>query len=142
MLSKKMPHALDQDKVDRFFLEEICLLNKTLFNKDALLDDYLIRYVIMFFDYSYADSKLLDELAQDFMNRHRVFTPRPQKTVTTSNACKIFNITRAHLDTLTKKSLTKLYRDIARQVHPDTGGSHEKFVELNNAYETLLEKVK
>jgi len=41
---------------------------------------------------------------------------------------------------MTKKKLAKLYRKLARQVHPDTGGSHEKFIELNAAYQNLLSR--
>ena len=141
MLAKKMPHAMDQEKVDEYFLTEICRINKALFNRDKELDDHMIRYMIMFFDHSYADTTLLDDLAKEFMNRHRSFTPRPIKSVTTGNACRLFHITREELKTMTRKHLTRLYRKLARQVHPDTGGSHEKFVELNNAYETLMEKV-
>jgi curved DNA-binding protein CbpA len=40
-----------------------------------------------------------------------------------------------------KKALTREFRRLARQHHPDRGGSHERFVELGNAYQTLLEKV-
>jgi curved DNA-binding protein CbpA len=38
--------------------------------------------------------------------------------------------------------LTRIYRKLARRVHPDSGGSDEKFVELNNAFQNLLEKIK
>jgi hypothetical protein len=141
-MAKKMPHALDQEKVDDFFLKEICRLNKELFNKETQLDDHMIRYMIMFFDHQYANTTLLDDFARDFMARHRFFTPRPEKSITIRNACTIFNITKKELATMTRQHLTKLYRGFARQVHPDTGGSHEKFVELNNAYEVLLETVK
>jgi len=141
MLAKKMPHALDQKRVDHHFLKKICQLNKVLFNREDELDDYMKRYVIMFFDYAYADTTLLDEFARNFMNRHRVFTPRPEKPVPIDTACKIFCLTRKQVGTMTKKDLTKRYRRLARQVHPDTGGSHEKFVELNTAYEALLDKV-
>ncbi|MBU1343184.1 MAG: J domain-containing protein [Proteobacteria bacterium] len=142
MLAKKMPHALDQEKVDDYFLKEICRLNLELFNKKTQLDDYMIRYVFLFFDHPYADTTLLDDFARAFMSRHRVFRPKPQKSITTQNACKIFNITKTEFGAMTKKHLTKLYRRLARQVHPDTGGSHEKFVELNTAYEILLENIK
>lgn len=141
-MAKKMPHALDQEKVDAYFLKEICRLNKEFFNKTTHLDDYFLRYVIMFFDHHYSDTTLLDDFARDFMSRHRFSTPRPKKSITTRKACKIFNISQKKLGTITKKSLIKLYRRLARQVHPDTGGSHDKFVELNNAYESLLEKIK
>ncbi|MCD4719219.1 MAG: DnaJ domain-containing protein [Desulfobacula sp.] len=136
-MAKKMPHALDQEKVDSYFLKTICRFNKNLFNKKTHLDDYLIRYLIMFFDHPYADTTLLDDFARAFMFRHRFFAPRPKKVVTTDKACKIFNITKKELEAMTRQRLTKLYRRLARQVHPDTGGSHEKFVELNNAYQSL-----
>lgn len=140
MLAKKMPQALDQDMVDEYFLAEICRINETVYKRDKDLDTHLIRYLIMFFDHSYADSTLLDDLAKDFMNRHRVFSPRRANSLTLENACKLFHISREELKTMTRKHLTRLYRKLARQVHPDTGGSHEKFVDLNKAYETLLEK--
>ncbi len=142
MLAKKMPHALDQDRVDEYFLKEICRMNKAIYNRVEKLDDHLIRYVIMFFDHAYAGTTLLDDLANDFMNRHRDFKPKPVKSVTLENACNLFDIKPEELKALTKKQLTRRYRNLARQVHPDTGGSHEKFVELNNAYETLLENLK
>lgn len=141
-LAKRMPHALDQEKVDTYFIKEVCRLNSALFNSDTHLDDHMIRYLIMFFDHAYADTTLLDDFANAYMNRNRSFKPRPQKSITTQNACNIFCITKKELPTLTKKRLTKLYRGLARKVHPDTGGSHENFVKLNNAYQTLLEKVR
>ncbi len=141
-MAKKMPHALDQEKVDEFFLREICRLNKELFNKETHLDDHMIRYIVMFFDHQYANTTLLDDFARDFMARHRFFTPRHEKSITTLNACNIFNINKTELATMTRQHLTKLYRGFARQVHPDTGGSHDKFVELNNAYEVLLETLR
>ena len=136
-MAKKMPHALDQEKVDDFFLKEICRLNIELFNKDEHLDDHMIRYCIMFFDHHYSHTTLLNDFASAFMSRHHFFAPRPKKVVTTDKACKIFNITKKDLEAMTRQRLTKLYRRLARQVHPDTGGSHEKFVELNNAYQSL-----
>jgi hypothetical protein len=140
-MAKKMPHALNQEKVDSYFLKTICRFNKNLFNKKTHLDEYLIRYVIMFFDHHYANTTLLDDFARDFMFRHRFFKPTPQKSISTANACKIFKITNKEFKAMTKENLTKLYRRLARQVHPDTGGSNEQFVKLSNAYEGLLEKI-
>ncbi len=140
-MAKKMPQVLDQEKVDEYFLEKICTLNKELYGSISHLEDYMIRYAIMFFDHGYADSTLLDDFAKSFMNRHRTFKPKPQNNIPAGKALKIFNLKKNKLKTMTKKSLTKLYRRLARKVHPDTGGSHEKFVELNDAYETLLEKI-
>jgi hypothetical protein len=128
-MAKKMPHVLDQEKVDRYFLERICLLNKELFGSISHLEDYMTRYAIMFFDHAYADTTLLDDFAKSFMNRHRTFKPRSQETIPADKALKIFNLNENKFKTMTEKSLTKLYRRLARKVHPDTGGSHEKFVE-------------
>jgi len=79
----------------------------------------------------------LDDFAKSFMFRHRFFKPSSKKSITTDKACKIFKIPNKELKTMTKKNLSKLYRRLARQVHPDTGGSHEEFVKLNNAYQRL-----
>lgn len=136
-MAKKMPHALDQGQVDTCFLKEVCRLNKSLFNKKSHLDDHMIRYAIMFFDHRYSHTTLLDDFASSFMNRHRFYRPRPQKSIATDKACKIFSITKKELETMTQKRLTRLYRRLARDVHPDSGGSHEKFVELSNAYQSL-----
>jgi len=76
------------------------------------------------------------------MNRHRRFKPRSQKRIPADQALKIFKLNKNELKAMTKRNLTKLYRKLARKVHPDTGGSNEKFVELNDAYETLLEELK
>jgi len=141
-MAKTMPHALDQEKVDSCFLKEVCRLNLEIFHKKVFLHEYLIRYVILFFDHTYADTSLLDEFAKDFMHRKRHFRPKPANKVSVANACKIFSIMPHLITTITKKSLTKLYREMARKLHPDKGGSNEDFVKLNNAYETLLEKIK
>lgn len=137
ILAKKMPHALDQDKVDHFFLEELCRMNKELFNRENRLDDYMVRYLIMFFDHHYANTTLLDDFARAFMFRHRTFGPKPEKAIPLDTACRVFNITKRQLETMTTRNLTRLYRKLAIRFHPDTGGSHEQFVELNAAYKKL-----
>lgn len=141
-MAKKMPQALDQNKVDRYFAKELCNLNKSLFGKTRQLDHYMIRYAVMFFDHQYADTRLLDEMAKDFMFRHHFHEPQPPKNIPTNRACKVFKITKKELAVLTKSQLTRKYRKLARDVHPDTGGSHDAFVELNDAYKTLLDKIK
>lgn len=140
-MAKKMPHVLDQEKVDEYFLKKICQINEELFNKTDSLDDYMIRFVIMFFDNPYADSELLDEFAKEFINRHRNFRPSFGSQVSTEKACRIFNISRSQLKHMSRKKLTKLYRKLAMDYHPDIGGSHEKFIELGNAYKSLLEQI-
>jgi hypothetical protein len=141
-MAKTMPHAMDQDKVDEYFIKTLCSLNQDLFKAGDDLDSYMTRYALMFFDHAYADSTMLDDFAKNFMFRHRKFKPPAKKNIPEETALKIFKLTRSEFKAITKRGLRKLYRRLARKVHPDTGGSHEKFVELNNAYESLLDRIK
>lgn len=141
-MAKKMPHVLDQKKVETFFHQELCQLNEELFNLTSHPHEYMIRYIIMFYDYLYTDSTLLDDFAKAFMDRRRVFKTKPKNPVPIQKALTLFNITGVQLKTLTKEKLTRMYRKLARTVHPDTGGSEEKFVELNDAFNQLLDNIK
>jgi hypothetical protein len=141
-LAKKMPHALDPVKVDTFFIKELCRLNKELFNLSTALHTYMIRYAIMFFDYGYADTTLLDDFAKAFMNGQRVFKSKPKNPISVQKALELFSLSPQKFKTTTKQKLTRIYRKLARRVHPDTGGSDEKFVELNDAFNQLKEKIK
>ena len=143
-MAKQMPHALDQDKVEAFFIQELCMLNKELFELTSHLHEYLIRYAVMFFDHTYGDSVLLDDMVKDFQFRQRnqwFKPPGATRQLRLSQALKIFNLTAKALESMDKKDLTREFRHLARQHHPDRGGSHDRFVELNNAYQALLEKV-
>lgn len=140
-MAKKMPHVLDQDRVDDYFLSALCELNESLFHKTDTLDEYMIRYVIMFFDNPYGGSRLLDDFAKEFMNRHRFFAQRSRPAVSTEKACRIFNISRPQLKQMSRQELSKIYHRLAMNCHPDIGGSHERFVELGNAYKSLLEQL-
>jgi hypothetical protein len=140
-LAKKMPHALDQNKVDDFFIQELCDLNTGLFQQSGHLHDYLIRYVIMFFDHPYGESVLLEEMERDFRFRSRFFHQPPKPAVSRSRAREIFNLTAAELKVMDKQTLTRKFRKLARTHHPDKGGNHDRFVELSEAYQALLEKI-
>ena len=143
-MAKQMPQALDQDKVETFFIQEVCLLNKELFGMTGRLHEYLIRYAVMFFDHTYGDSVLLDDMVKDFQFRQRSRWNKPPSAtpqIKLSKAFKLFNLTTKTLESMDKKDLTREFRRLARQHHPDRGGSHDTFVELNNAYQALLEKI-
>ena len=141
-MAKKMPHVLDQDRVDDFFLKELCRLNKEIFNASSHPHGYMIRYIIMFFDHVYADTTLLNDFSNAFMNQHRIFKPKPKNPVSIQEALALFKLNKQTLNTMSEKQLTRIYRKLARTVHPDTGGSDKDFVELNDAFHTLLGKIK
>ncbi len=141
-MAKQMPQALDQAKVEAFFIKEICDINKTLFNLTDHLHDYLVRYLIMFFYNPYGGTVLLEEMEQDFRFRHRSFNQQPKSSVSRAKAREVFNLSKSEFKAMDKKALTKRFRKLARAHHPDMGGSHEKFVEINEAYQALVERFK
>jgi hypothetical protein len=99
--------------------------------------------VCWFFDHDYAESRYLDQLVYDWMARHRDFTPpKPKPSMAISEALSVMGLTQKELSGLTVKSLTRHYRKMARKFHPDTGGGHNRFIKLNQAFEDLLRKVR
>jgi len=140
-LAKKMPHALDQNRVDTHFLEEICRVNRHLFGDD--LHEYMIRYLIMFFDHEYDGTSLLDDFAKNFIHGRRFFRPAPpEKTVSIQKASGVFGVKTESLADMTPQELTRKFRQLAQKYHPDKGGSDERFVELTRAYQCLLRKIR
>ncbi len=144
IIAKKMPQGLDQHRMDQHFLEEICRLNNSksfwagLGVPDAL-HEYLVRYVIMFIDNEFGYSTALNDYVRDFMNRYRRYRPPgPKRTISDEDASKIFGVTQDALKTMTRESLARAYRRLAQKFHPDTGGAHEKFIKLTEAYQSLL----
>lgn len=142
--AKIMPQGLNQDKVDRYFLEEICRLNSDSsfwagMNTKGKLHEYLIRYVIMFFDNPYAQSTFLDDYIRDYMDSKRAYIPpHRESSVILKEASIIFGVKEDDLKKMTGPVLTRLYRQMAQKLHPDKGGEKEKFVKLSEAYQELL----
>ncbi len=148
LIAKKFPEGLDQHKVDDHFLKEVCRLNQseTFWGEPETpqeLHEYLIRYVIMFFDSDYGPSAFLDEYVRDFMNRHRAYRPPPHKgAVSVEEAGTIFEVKPETLNKLSVRELTRLYRRQAKKYHPDKGGAHDKFIKLTEAFQTLIRKIR
>ena len=138
-----MPQALNQDQLDTFFIDALCRLDRdTTFwqGMEAAkgLQPYLIRYLIMFFDYDFSASQAINDYIRQFMNSHRQFRfPKKKPGMTTDKASEIFGEPADKLTKLSKKELTKLYRRKAKELHPDKGGKHDEFVRLTEAFEQL-----
>jgi len=142
-ISATMPEALNQIDIADYFIEDICRLNgDALFwskkPEGTSLHDHLVRYVIMFFDHGYGRRSLFDDFLREFMGRHRTFKWPDKKPVSTGDAARIFDTEWQTLKKMNKKELTRLYRQRAKELHPDGGGEHELFVELNTAYASLI----
>ena len=53
-------------------------------------------------------------------------------------AATVFGVSRGELSALSRKELKKLFRQKARELHPDQGGDHERFIALSDAYQNML----
>jgi len=144
--AKTIPQGLDQAKVEKYFLKGICSLNSdpSFWAGEEVgpsLHPYLIRYLVMFFDYEYGPDTFWRDYIRDFINARRSWGPLERRsTMTYKEASGIFGVTEAALKTMTKRGLVRLYRRMAQKLHPDKGGSDEAFIQLTQAYRDLLRK--
>lgn len=142
--AKNSPQMLGIDKVDKHFIKQLCRLNtdrvfwcgmKTGYS----LHDYLVRYVLMYFDFDFAPKSYIEDYIRQFINNRRDYRP-PYKTAayTLKKAIIIFGESTEVLKKMNRSDLARLYRRKAQTLHPDKGGDHDKFVNLTEAYHELL----
>jgi hypothetical protein len=146
--AKETPQMLDQQKVDEYFLDQICALNQDKvfwFAADVRdqLHEYLTRYLFMYFDYEYAPRSFVEEYIRNFVNSRRDHrSPFATGSACLDEASSIFGESKASLKEMNRRNLARLYRRRAQRFHPDKGGDHEKFVKLTRAYHALLKTKK
>ena len=107
--------------------------------KVGSLHDYLVRYVIMFFDFDYEPRDFMGEYVRRFINDHRDHRPPPPR-VSMDEASSVFSETREELTRMDGRELTKRFRRRAQKLHPDKGGDSRKFIRLVEAYKSLLKR--
>ena len=138
------PQMLSQDKIDEYFLKQVCRLNTDpLFWAGMMcgngLSEYLVRYAVMYFDYDFATGSLMDEYMRQFINSRRDYhPPHRNRTVILQEASVIFGQTKEDLKKMSPRELGRHYRQRAQQLHPDKGGDQDRFVKLTEAYHELL----
>jgi hypothetical protein len=149
IVAGKMPQALDQEKLDQIFLQEICNLNSDpeFWAPDqpvSSLHPYLRRYLIMYFDFAFGPSTYLEDILMDFMARHRFHQrpPRQKAAMSPDETSRIFGVPKDELQSMSQRQVTRIYRRLAKKLHPDQGGDHDEFVSLNQAYTILMERKK
>ena len=142
--ARKAPKMLDQKAVDEHFLKEICRLNsdQNFWNgmeTGEKLHEYLVRYVVMFFDYDYAPKSFIEEYIREFINNHRDYRPPFQfRKADLDAAGALFKTTPEALKQMSRKDLVRLYRKRSQALHPDKGGDHDAFIRLTRMYQHLL----
>jgi hypothetical protein len=142
--AQKAPKMLDQKAVDKYFLEEICRLNSDQVFWNGMetgdfLHEYMVRYVVMYFDYDYAPKSFIDEYVRKFINSHRDYRPPfESRKADLDKAGALFNETPEALKQMGRKDLIRLYRKRIQKLHPDKGGDHDAFIRLTRVYHQLL----
>lgn len=143
---KNYPLGLNMDEIDDSFMAEICQLNHDPeFFKgvdqpgNGTLHPYLTKYVWMHFDHSFEPEYPWHGFRADF-NRRNYYKGLPKKpSLMLEEAYTLFGISHEKFIRLKKADLVRLYRRKAKKIHPDTGGDHDDFVKLTEAYELLVE---
>lgn len=141
------PQGLDQTKMDEFFIDAVCAVNsdETFWAGMPVserLSDYLVKYVIMYFDYGFPQVSPFQSYLYDFLNRHRSYVPPKKVRLNMAEAARLFETSWEQLKQMDIRSFSRLYRKMALKHHPDQGGSQETFVKLGKYYQGLLDKKK
>jgi hypothetical protein len=145
--AKDRPEWLDPDKVDAFFIDSICGLQKDAtfwagMDPGPRLNDYLVRYVLMYFDHDYEIPSAEAAYLHDFINRHRRHRPSAAVALSMEKACAVLGCRQEELKTMGRRELSRRYRRRARDLHPDRGGKNEDFLALTEAYQQLRRVIK
>ena len=147
--TRYQPEALDPFKVEEFFLEDLCRLNRDEHfftgvddHNPAVLHPYLRKYVILYFDHTFDPRIIWDEYVADFVWRHR-FSRSPGTSSggmsdSEKEACSRLGISFADFKKMDREELIRVYRRLAMRAHPDRGGDKEAFIHVKAAYECLI----
>lgn len=80
--ARAYPEMLTLEEVDNRFVEDLCRLNRDRKFWNGLpespgLQEYLVRYLIMYFDYDWGQSRYLEDLLRSFVDSRRKYRPPP-----------------------------------------------------------------
>jgi len=152
MLTRFHPWTLDQEKMDRCFVQDICLLNQDPYffrgvpdHDPSTLHPYLKKYVILYFDGpGLARANGYHHMGDDFLGSFSYYRRGAQSARRVSfndkEACERLGITVEEFSKMSRQELNKAFRLKAKEAHPDAGGDKEEFVAVMEAYKKLLKR--
>jgi len=143
--SAQGPQGLNPAQMDDFFIDAVCRLNddKSFWAGMELFDrlqEYLIKYVVMYFDYDFPGRSPFLDYLNDFRNRHRVHEPPKKVRIKIEDAARLFETSWEKLKQMDLRTFNQLYRRQALKHHPDQGGNKATFIQLTEIYKELLRK--
>jgi len=133
------------EKVDTLFIKSVCVLNKDEIFWAGIpgtgkLQEYLRRYVILYFDHAGRPAAPVRRYMHEFMNRHRAYRPPKKVRLSMAEASRLFETPWKDLRQMDAGTFTRLYRKQALKFHPDQGGNQKAFVKLTKLYQNLMKK--
>ncbi len=144
-LSRFIPEVQDQDMMDSYFLDELCKLNRDASCIDqgarpagaVWLHPYLRKYLFQYFDSVFRGPRPGRSFQE---NQNRAW--HPSASASDTNELNIMDLDLETFNRMTEKDFIRHFRKMAQKLHPDKGGSHEKFIRFQQAFNILLLKKK
>ena len=135
--------------MDAHFINALCRIEADRNFRQGLpekrgFNEYLARYAAMYFDNDFPEENFTAAYVQDFMRRHRGFRfpDKPAPAMSLKDAAQTLGLSAAELTKMSPAVLTRHYRKIAIRLHPDQGGDHDKFIQITEAYQSALNRLK
>ncbi|MBX6423613.1 hypothetical protein [Thermosulfurimonas sp. F29] len=133
-LTRYFPEARLQKDLDEAFLRALCETARDEsyrmgLSEEEVLRDYLSRYVILYFDTTEAQRRFFEESRSGRWARREVLV----------RAARYFGLSPEALEKMGRRELLRLFRERAKELHPDRGGSKEAFILLRRIFEELME---
>ena len=142
--ARTIPQALNRERLDELFIAEVCRCAADTefwagYTFAGCLPPPLLRYLIMYFDAVPEQTPAWTRFGQG-AGSHRFQRPSSAAAdkIPRDQAMALFGLSSEQLVTMRKRDLTRIYRQKALELHPDTGGEAEQFIRLTRAYEELL----
>ncbi len=125
-----IPSSFSIEDIDNMFINNLCnILKDETFrmgmSSEELIKNYFCRYIWFYFD----NIRLFRASKEEIQFKEEEII---------LEASKLLGVSVELIKKATKKDLIKLYRKKAKEIHPDKGGSHEKFIQLKKVFERLL----
>lgn len=99
-------------------------------NSSDDVGDYVFRVIMM-----YVLINFVYNLINYGIYMYRFKKVHNKDNQTWKKAAKAFGVRAGKLKKMSKDEIKKLYREMAKKVHPDHGGDEEKFRKLHDAYQ-------
>lgn len=136
--ARNMPESIEQERLDKAFLHEFCLLwEDRTFDPHGEARENLRRYACMHFDFDFAPADDFGRIFREFMNDFRKPQAAARPAPSPDQIRELFGLDMKEIRRMSKREFARVFREKAMSAHPDRGGDHEQFIRLLDAYKRL-----